>query len=86
MKQILQTLAIALCISLVGCVNSNLAWRGIVYYQDQDAATEGTITNQPKSGDAKVEAAKEYTDAFKANTAVDTDKKPEEISKEVKAE
>ena len=76
-------LAIALCISLVGCVNSNLAWRGIVYYQDQDAATDGTITNQPKAGSAKVEAGKEYTDAFKANTNVDTPKKNEEQQKEV---
>lgn len=77
MKQILQALAIALCISLVGCVNSNLAWRGIVYYQDQDAATEGTITNQPKSGNAQVEAAKEYSDAFKAN--LDTEKLEDKV-------
>lgn len=84
MKKILQALAVLLfCITLVGCFNSNLAWRGIVYYQDQDAATEGKITNTPKNGDAKVEAAKEYSDAFKANTNVDTQPKTEDKPKEV---
>lgn len=62
-------------IAVTGCFNSNLAWRGIVYFEKQDAATEGTITNQPKAGNSQVEAAKEYSDAFKANTDVNSDGK-----------
>lgn len=49
---------------LTGCINSpvNLAWRGVVHDYQQEATTEGRITNTPTLGDTSVNAEK-TTDA-----------------------
>jgi hypothetical protein len=84
-KALLVALTTGTIVLLTGCAPV-VAWRGTIHYHINEAELGATITTAPRNGDTQIEAGKEYTDAFKANTAVDTDKKPEKISKEVKAE
>lgn len=45
---------------LCGCMNTNIAWRGVTYNTEITASTEGKVTNTPTSGDSAVAADKEY--------------------------
>lgn len=54
MKAIICMIAIAL---LPGCV-CNIAWRGVVNNTQQEATTEGTITNEPWHGATTISAEK----------------------------
>ena len=47
--------------ALPGCV-TNLAWRGVVNNYNQEATTEGEISNWPDTGDTSI-AAEKTTDA-----------------------
>ena len=42
---------------LPGCT-TNLAWRGVVINYNQEATTEGQISNRPDSGDNSIAAEK----------------------------
>ena len=46
---------------LPGCT-TNLAWRGVVINYNQEATTEGQISNWPDTGDTSI-AAEKTTDA-----------------------
>ena len=54
MRIIILFLSIAL---LPGCV-CNIAWRGVVNNTQQEATTEGTITNEPWHGATTISAEK----------------------------
>jgi len=54
-------LMIATMLILPGCT-TNLAWRGVVINYNQEATTEGQISNWPDSGDNSI-AAEKTTDA-----------------------
>ena len=67
-------LSIILCFLIAGCYNTNLAWRGQIdiHANKQNASTDGTISNRPteNSRERRIDAAKEYTDSFKSDSAV----------------
>ena len=50
-----------------GCINSPVAYRGVVYHTTQEATTDGVISNEPYSGDATSNADKQLTDSINPN-------------------
>ena len=50
-------LIMILALVFPGCV-TNLAWRGVVINYNQEATTEGQISNWPDSGDNSIAAEK----------------------------
>ena len=44
--------------ALAGCINSPMAIRGVVYFNQQKPSTEGTATYTPSAGNTSIEAAK----------------------------
>lgn len=64
-------IAIFAGIGLAGCVDSPIAWRGVIYQQQQEASTEGRISTNPSTRDSNVNAEKTTTatatDTFKAD-------------------
>ena len=71
-------IAIAVVLMLLlfttGCYNLNVAWRGQIDIHNTDirSTTEGKVSYKPteKKGDARIDAAKEYTDSFKSDSAI----------------
>lgn len=65
--RIVQTLtAIAALVLSVSCIGPvNVAWRGIVHFNQQEATTEGRTVTTPTNSSGSVEAAK--TNDFKTD-------------------
>lgn len=70
---IVALLAILSMLCLMGCVNSPLALRSIVYNTVQDVTTEGKAESSPQGRDS-INADKNYSDAFKADLPSTPDK------------
>lgn len=62
-------LASILGLVLTGCMNSPLAFRSIVYMNQQTVTTDGKLETAPTFGSANVEAPKTTEDSFKPTTA-----------------
>ena len=56
---------VAIIILLATSCNSTIALRSVVYHSTQNATTEGTITDNAKSGSHSVNAEKTTTDSWK---------------------
>lgn len=54
-----------LVILLAASCNSTIALRSVVYHSTQEATTEGTITDNTKSGSHSVNAEKTTNDSWK---------------------
>lgn len=63
----------ALCVAMLfcGCYHTNIAWYGQVYNSENRAELEGKISNQPKSGDTKTNATRDYDTTSAVSTAGD---------------
>lgn len=56
-----------------GCAtNSPLAFKSVIYLNQQNVSTEGHLESTPKIGSSRVDAPLAATDAFKPNTNFDT--------------
>lgn len=68
MKPYIFILTIFSLLLATGCMNSPLAFRSVLYMNQQQVTTNGTLESAPTFGSANVEAPKTTSDSFQAKT------------------